>query len=172
MRSVPKSLYARQYLVGAHATDGEGVAVLNVWTCSPDSEETTSIPGAATESAYALVNWRVYHTVFAACGDVVTVKREAYAYQLHSPYHRPLPRRPTDAPDRTVEVADGLLAQPVLGVKQSHDGVASARGQKPSSGGELRRITRRRMPFEGKLVGFSRWHRVGVVCDGLKTWVR
>lgn len=171
MRSVPKSLYARQYLVGAHATDGEGVAVLNVWTCSPDSEETTSIPGAASQSAFVLVNSRMHPTVFAAYGDVVAVKREAYAYQLHSPGHHPLPRRPTDAPDRTVEVANGLLAQPVLGVKESHDGVASTRGQKSSSGRELCRITRRCVPLEGKLVGFFRWHRVGVVCDGLQARV-
>ena len=172
MRSVPKSLYARQYLVGAHATAGEGVAVLNVWTWSPDSEDTTSIPGAATGLAFVLLNWRVHRTVFAACGNVVAVKREAYARQLQSSDHYPLRRRPTDAPDRSVEIADGLLAEPILGVKQSHDGVASARGQKPPSGRELRRITRRRMSLECKLVRFFRWHRIGVVCDGLKAWVR
>lgn len=37
MRRVPKSLYARQYFVGAQATTGHGPAVLNVWTSSPVS---------------------------------------------------------------------------------------------------------------------------------------
>jgi hypothetical protein len=44
MRSTPRSLYARQYLVGAHATASHGPAVLNVWTCSPVSVWVTSNP--------------------------------------------------------------------------------------------------------------------------------
>lgn len=44
IRKMPKSLYARQYLVGAQATTGQAPAVLNVWTCSPVSTCDTSRP--------------------------------------------------------------------------------------------------------------------------------
>lgn len=37
IRRTPASLYARQYRVGAHATNGLALAVLMVWILSPDS---------------------------------------------------------------------------------------------------------------------------------------
>ncbi|KAG5977983.1 hypothetical protein E4U54_007074 [Claviceps lovelessii] len=44
IRNIPKSLYAKQYRVGAHATTGHEPAVLNVCTCSPVSTWETSRP--------------------------------------------------------------------------------------------------------------------------------